>query len=111
MVEQPAGRGDQYLDVGAKGAFLWRHADAAEDGRAAQPGVAREHPVVLGGLRGEASRVGDRTNIRGPELGLRGGVAPRRASAGSRNAAVLPLPVMAQAIRSRPSRAGGIARA
>ena len=54
-----------------------------------------------------SSRVGVRTSARVVPRGF----AINLWRMGSRNAAVLPLPVMAQASRSRPSRAGGMASA
>jgi len=54
-----------------------------------------------------SSRVGVSTSTRGPRPCLAGASA-RRCSAGSTKAAVLPVPVGAETIRSKPVSAGGI---
>src|SRR2546427_4575655 len=61
-----------------------------------------------------SSRVGASTSARGPEPGRPSARAPApvsRSIVGIANAAVLPVPVWAQPMRSAPSRIGGIARA
>jgi hypothetical protein len=53
VVEEAAGGGDEDLDRGAEGPLLRRHADAAEDRRALEPGVARQVVELRRGLRRE----------------------------------------------------------
>jgi len=102
VVEQASGRGDDDVDAGAQCAQLRPGRDAAEHGRRARPGMTGERAQVLV-TWAASSRVGVRTRARTP----RPGRSARRCRIGSTNAAVLPLPVIAAASRSRPSSAGG----
>ena len=105
VVQQAARAGDDDVDAGAQGALLRAHADAAVDGGGADAACARPRSLKCSTICAASSRVGARTSAR---------VMPRflprsRCRMGSAKAAVLPLPVMAQASTSRPSRAGGMA--
>ena len=93
-----------HVDAAAERVLLRPHADAAEDGGAARAACARRARSRCSSICAASSRVGVRMSARVVPRGL----AISRWRIGSRKAAVLPLPVIAQASTSRPSRAGGM---
>ncbi len=109
MVEQAPGGGDDHVRAVAQRADLRREADAAVDGGGADAPVASVDADALLDLERELAG-------RGEDEGAdrRGGSAsgwPSRWSIGSTNAAVLPVPVWAPAMRSRPASTSGMASA
>ena len=112
VVEQAAGRGDDDVDAATQRVGLRREADAAVDGGRADAPVATVDADALLDLerelagRGEDEGADRATARRGSTLG-----GPRRWSIGSTKAAVLPVPVWAPAMRSRPARTSGMASA
>ena len=56
VIQQPAGRGDEDVDAAPERRLLRTHADAAEDGGAADAREARELVPVLVDLRGQLAR-------------------------------------------------------
>ena len=104
VVEQAPGRRHDHVDARAERVLLRPHADAAEDGGARDRRVHGQLREVLVDLRAPARASGVRTSARVVRRGLR----IRRCRIGSTKAAVLPLPVTAQASTSRPAIAGGI---
>ena len=96
VIEKTARRADDDVDAAAERVLLRPHADAAIHGRAAVSGVCTARSFRSSTICAASSRVGVSTSAR---------VVPRGLSIslwriGSRNAAVLPLPVIAQASRS-----------
>ena len=97
VIHQPARRRDDDVDAGAQGALLAVAIHAAVDGHAGEGRVVRE-AVMSSSICTASSRVGASTRPRMcPPVD---GVFSRRCRIGSRNAAVLPVPVSAQAMRS-----------
>ena len=115
VVEQPARRGDQHLDAGLQLERLRLHVDAAEHSTtAARSLVNFEYCLTLLATWSASSRVGASTSAR---TGWRAGDMLRFSclsifcSSGIENAAVLPVPVCATPITSRPASTIGIALA
>ena len=106
VIEQPSRRRDDDVDAALERVLLRPHADAAEDRRAGD-GVWTASAFRSSRICAASSRVGASTSARV----VRRGLSMRRFRIGSRNAAVLPLPVCAVAMTSLPCRAGGIASA
>ncbi len=104
QVEQASGAGDDDLGAAAQRLHLRALAHAAVDGDAAQVG-AGAIPRAAWWICSASSRVGARISARTP----RPGWVARCCRIGSMNAAVLPVPVWAIPIRSRPVRMGGMA--
>ena len=108
VVEQAAGRRDDDLGAGAERADLRIEADAAVDGdRPDRP--LRRRRCGRSPPPGARARGSGRGSARGCADDRRGRDACRRWSIGSTKAAVLPVPVWAPAMRSRPARTSGIA--
>ena len=106
VIQQPAGSRDDDIHPAPEGVLLRTHADPAEHGRRRDRRVHREIVDVLHDLCGQLTGRGE---DEGPVVPR--GLSMRRCRIGSPKAAVLPLPVMAQARTSRPARAGGTASA
>ena len=107
VVEEPARRRHDDLGAGAQRPLLRPHVDAAHDRHRRQADVVAERQRLLVDLHGQLAR---RREDQGPAH-VRAGRCCSRCRIGSRNAAVLPVPVEAQPIRSRPARATGMASA
>ena len=105
-VEQAAGSGDDDVDAAADGVDLRALADAAEDRGATDAHRLAEGADVLIDLRGELARRRDdeRARVTATER-----ISTSRSRIGRTNAAVLPVPVCAMPMRSRPARTGGMA--
>ena len=107
VIHQPAGRGDDDVDAGLEGALLRAHLDAAVDRRARERRVVREAVDFVLDLDGELARRREHQHaaLARRRVGF-GGRLVRSAAAWARtNAAVLPVPVSAHAIRSSPASA------
>ena len=107
VVEQPPRRGDDDLAAVAQRALLRAHVDAADDRDRAEADVVAEREHLLVDLQRQLAR--RREDERA--AACRGSPSCRRCRIGSRKAAVLPVPVEAQPIRSRPASTTGIASA
>jgi hypothetical protein len=111
VIEQAAGGGDQDFDAAAQFGLLDFHVDATEHDGAAQ----RQMLVVIQHTFMHLDRQFARWRQHQARTGCRAGEALAFAcwtifcSKGSTNAAVLPVPVCACAIRSRPASTNGIA--
>ena len=106
VIQEPAGRGDEHLDAGPQRLFLRPHGRAADHEADLERRVVAR-PRQTSSICWASSRVGVMT---------RAWVVPRgsarsRCRIGSRKAAVLPVPVWAVAMRSRPARMAGMASA
>ena len=115
VIDEPAGRGDDDVDAGLERALLHAHLDAAVDGGAGDRRVVREAVDFVFDLHGELARRREDQHAalgRGVRLSVTAALTGRsvssRCSIGTTNAAVLPVPVSAQAIRSRPASASGM---
>ena len=112
VVEQPPRRRDEHLDALLQLERLRLHVDAAEDDGDAQLRVRGVALDVVGDLVGELAR---RRDARARAPGWRAGdmlafsCGSILCSSGSENAAVLPVPVCAAPMMSRPARTIGIA--
>ena len=112
VIHQPARRGDDDVDAGFERALLHAHLDAAVDRGAGDGGVIGEAVDFVLDLHRELARRREHEHaaLRGRCRAGRVGARRRAAAAaaiGTTNAAVLPVPVSAQAIRScRRARAG-----
>ena len=110
QVDQPAGRGDEDLDALSQGPGLRALADAAEDHRVPQAGVASVGAEALADLRRPvrgSGRAREPGWARRAALRSHGESLARRCRMGSAKAAVLPVPVWRnRAGRGRPSVAG-----
>ena len=115
VIHQPARRGDDDVDAGLERALLHAHLDAAVDRRARDGGVVGEAVDFVLDLHRELARRREHQHAALARRPLRrsAGDVPRvacssRCSVGTTNAAVLPVPVSAQAIRSWPASASGM---
>ena len=107
VIDQPARRGDDDVDAGFERALLRAHLDAAVDRRAGDAGVVREAVDFVFDLHRELARRREHEHAALARPSRRCPLQPRpcrvssRCSVGTTNAAVLPVPVSAHAIRSR----------
>ena len=105
VVEQPARRGDQHLDAGLQLERLRLHVDAAEHHRGAAAGELGVLLDVVGHLVGQLAR--GQQHQRAHRVACRRRSGSRACSifcsSGIENAAVLPVPVWAAPITSRPA--------
>ena len=108
QVEQAARRGDDDVDAAAQRLDLRAFADAAEDRGVAQRQVPAVGADVLFDLRDQLAR---RRHDQRAHVALSTARRSRRSSIGSTKAAVLPVPVCATPMMSRPSRMTGMALA
>ena len=97
VIEQPARRGDDDVDAAAERVLLRPHADAAEHRRAGDRRVHGEGVEVLEDLRRQLARRREHERARRPPRLVDQPVDDRQ-----QNAAVLPLPVCAEAMTSGP---------
>jgi hypothetical protein len=107
VVQQASGAGHDDVHAAAQGLGRGAHAHAAIDGDAFDVGPAAEvaHGVV--DLFGQFPGGGHDQGLDGAAFG--GLAAGQAVKMGSRNAAVLPVPVWARPMTSRPSMTGGMA--
>ena len=105
VVEQPAGGGDDDVDAGTQCLLLRTERNAAVHHGDLQPAVLAYRAKVSLTCTA-SSRVGVRMSAR-----VRRGPPRSRCTIGSVKAAVLPVPVCASPMMSRPRRMSGIARA
>ena len=109
QVDRPARRGDDDVDALGQPAQLRADGGAAVDGEHAGAHASAVAGDRLGDLQRQLPGGGQDETERGGAAGALGRCSPRRSSIGSANAAVLPVPVAAWPIRSRPSTSGAIA--
>jgi hypothetical protein len=114
VVQQAARRGDQHLDAGLEGQRLRFHVDTAEDHRRAQLRVLGVLLDVLGHLVGQLARGRQHQRAhRVPGWRHAGVLVPQHLLQQRQivKAAVLPVPVWAAPMMSRPASTRGIALA
>ena len=107
QVEDAAGAADHDLRSPSQRPHLVAHGHAAEDGDRLDAGEASQGADLGVDLEGQLARVGARTRTSGPSPGS----SIRRWRMGSPKAAVLPVPVWARPMTSRPSRQAGMVAA